>query len=97
MPTINQLVRKPRKPPVTHNKVPALAACPQKRGLELLAQGKSNKRISRALGMAEGTVRIHVTAILKAFGVANRTEAAITVDRLLRQPLTGDLGATGEG
>jgi len=31
MPTINQLIRKPRKPPVVRNKVPALEACPQKR------------------------------------------------------------------
>ena len=33
MPTINQLIRKPRKNPPTHNKVPALEACPQKRGV----------------------------------------------------------------
>jgi len=33
MPTINQLIRKPRQAPVTRNKVPALAACPQKRGV----------------------------------------------------------------
>ena len=33
MPTINQLIRKPRKRPVVHNKVPALDACPQKRGV----------------------------------------------------------------
>ncbi len=33
MPTINQLVRKGRKRPVTRNKVPAMEACPQKRGV----------------------------------------------------------------
>jgi small subunit ribosomal protein S12 len=33
MPTINQLIRKPRKRPVKRNKVPALQACPQKRGV----------------------------------------------------------------
>ena len=33
MPTINQLIRKPRKAPSTSNKVPALKACPQKRGV----------------------------------------------------------------
>lgn len=33
MPTINQLVRKPRKAKPVHNKVPALEACPQKRGV----------------------------------------------------------------
>ena len=33
MPTINQLIRKPRQAPVERNKVPALEACPQKRGV----------------------------------------------------------------
>ena len=33
MPTINQLVRKARKLQVKRNKVPALEACPQKRGV----------------------------------------------------------------
>ena len=33
MPTINQLIRKPRKKPVMRNKVPALESCPQKRGV----------------------------------------------------------------
>ena len=33
MPTINQLVRKPRKSKEKKNKVPALESCPQKRGV----------------------------------------------------------------
>ena len=33
MPTINQLVRSGRRVPVKRNKVPALEACPQKRGV----------------------------------------------------------------
>jgi small subunit ribosomal protein S12 len=33
MPTINQLVRNPRKAPITRNKVPALEGSPQKRGV----------------------------------------------------------------
>jgi len=33
MPTINQLVRKGRKKQIKKNKVPALEACPQKRGV----------------------------------------------------------------
>ncbi len=33
MPTINQLIRKPRSPKGVRNKVPALEACPQKRGV----------------------------------------------------------------
>ncbi|MHA1558265.1 MAG: 30S ribosomal protein S12 [Alphaproteobacteria bacterium] len=33
MPTINQLIRKPRVPKAAKNKVPALEECPQKRGV----------------------------------------------------------------
>lgn len=33
MPTINQMIRKPRKPKVARDKVPALESCPQKRGV----------------------------------------------------------------
>ncbi|MES2607188.1 MAG: 30S ribosomal protein S12 [Pseudomonadota bacterium] len=33
MPTINQLIRKPRTPKTVRNKVPALEACPQRRGV----------------------------------------------------------------
>src|SRR5690606_21939529 len=33
MPTINQLIRKARRPQPARNKVPALQACPQKRGV----------------------------------------------------------------
>src|SRR6187551_2383111 len=33
MPTINQLINKPRKPLAARNKVPAMEACPQKRGV----------------------------------------------------------------
>ena len=33
MPTINQLIRKPREPLAARNTVPAMEACPQKRGV----------------------------------------------------------------
>ena len=33
MPTISQLIRKPRQPVAARNKVPALEECPQKRGV----------------------------------------------------------------
>ena len=33
MPTIQQLIRKSRTPPVERNKVPAMQGCPQKRGV----------------------------------------------------------------
>ena len=45
--------------------------------LECVASGKSNKQIAYELGLTEGTVKLHVTAILKILGVYNRTAAVI--------------------
>jgi DNA-binding NarL/FixJ family response regulator len=45
--------------------------------LALLGQGKSNKDIADALGISEGTVKVHVGAILKVLGASNRTQAAL--------------------
>ncbi len=45
--------------------------------LELLAAGKSNKEIGLALGIAEKTVKAHVTAIFRSLNVVNRTQAAL--------------------
>ena len=45
--------------------------------LGLMMKGKSNKAICRVLNLAEPTVKNHVTAILKALKVTNRTEAVI--------------------
>lgn len=58
--------------------------------LALMMQGKSNKAICRSLDLAEATVRNHVSAILKALKVSNRTEAVITATELgwkLQRPL----------
>src|SRR5215468_4124854 len=50
--------------------------------LSLMMQGKPNKAICRVLNLAEPTVKNHVTAILKALEVSNRTEAVIAVGEL---------------
>jgi len=44
--------------------------------LTCLGQGLSNKEIGRRLGMAEKTVKAHVTGVLRGLGAANRAEAA---------------------
>jgi DNA-binding NarL/FixJ family response regulator len=46
-----------------------------------LSEGKSNKLIARELEMSENTVRVHVSAILAAFGASNRTEAMLIANR----------------
>lgn len=51
----------------------------QMRVLEPLIQGKTNRQISELLGLTEGTVKIHVSAILKALGVSNRSQALLEV------------------
>ena len=43
--------------------------------LNLIAEGKSNKQIAFNLNLTEGTVKLHVTAILKTLNVYNRTGA----------------------
>lgn len=43
--------------------------------LNLVAEGWSNKEIARTLGLAEGTVKLHVTALLRSLGASNRTQA----------------------
>lgn len=43
--------------------------------LRLLVEGKTNAEIAEALWISERTVKYHVTAILKHFGVRRRTEA----------------------
>lgn len=47
----------------------------QKQVLELMAEGRSNKEIAKALGMLESTAKTHVKVILKKLGAANRTQA----------------------
>ena len=50
--------------------------------LSLAAQGKSNPVIARHLGIAEGTVKLHMSAIFKALDVQNRSEAVLLASRL---------------
>ena len=56
--------------------------------LTLIGQGMSNRDIADRLTISEGTVKVHVGAILKTLGVSNRTQAAL---------LATELGITSEG
>jgi DNA-binding NarL/FixJ family response regulator len=49
--------------------------------LDLLSQGMPNKTIGRRLGLSENTVRGHVQALLEAFRVSSRSEAAFVARR----------------
>ncbi len=49
--------------------------------LKLMVQGKPNKLICRDLRLSEGTVKVHISAILKALNVRSRTQAVASLAR----------------
>jgi two-component system, NarL family, response regulator LiaR len=49
--------------------------------LELIGRGFANKRIAQELGIAEKTVKTHVSHVLAKLGVADRTQAALYAER----------------
>jgi two-component system, NarL family, nitrate/nitrite response regulator NarL len=65
-----------------NNPSQALLTSRQIEVLELMARGLPNKSIARTLVVAEGTVKLHVAAIMRSLGVHNRTEAVMEASRL---------------
>lgn len=60
--------------------------------LTLLAEGQSNKVIARNLGISDGTVKLHVKAILRKLNVSSRITAAVmAVEHGVRANATDDL------
>jgi len=53
----------------------------QRQILQLLSSGYANKEICLRLGLAEVTVKMHVSAIFRALGVTNRTQAVMVARR----------------
>jgi DNA-binding NarL/FixJ family response regulator len=58
--------------------------------LRFLEQGKSNKEIARTLALTEGTVKQHVSDILNALNVSNRTQAALIAGNRRRRQNADD-------
>ncbi|MET0911545.1 MAG: response regulator transcription factor [Ilumatobacteraceae bacterium] len=67
----------------------------ERRVLDLLAEGLTNRQIAREMYLAEKTVKNYVSNLLTKMGMSRRTEAAVYAARHAR-PLssTGDHGAT---
>jgi DNA-binding CsgD family transcriptional regulator len=59
--------------------------------LALLCEGLPNKLICRRLNIATGTVKVHISCILRELGVRSRLEAVVTARRhgLLGAPAPG--------
>ena len=71
MPTINQLTRKSRKAVKKRNKVPALKACPQKRGVCTRVYTTTPKKPNSALrkvARVKLTSKMEVTAYIPGVG-----------------------------
>src|SRR3954452_24219481 len=49
--------------------------------LDLLGEGLANKQIARRLGIAEKTVKTHLTSVFQSIGVTDRTQAALWAHR----------------
>lgn len=64
---------RPAPPPLTPRQRDVLA---------LLQQGQPNKLIARRLGLTEGTVKLHIAALLRALHARNRTEAVVRAREL---------------
>jgi DNA-binding NarL/FixJ family response regulator len=54
----------------------------QQEVIPMMIQGFSNKKIALEMGVAEATIKMHVTSIFKRLEVNNRTEAAMAVRKL---------------
>lgn len=66
----------------------------QRELLTLIARGESNKQIARTLGITEGTVKQHLSALYKKLGVNSRTKALARIEELLGPE--GELRATDQ-
>lgn len=71
MPTINQLVRKGRKPKIRKTKSPALQACPQRRGVCTIVRTMTPKKPNSALrkvARVRLTNGVEITAYIPGIG-----------------------------
>ena len=57
----------------------------ERRVLDLIAEGKTNRQIADAMILAEHTVKNYITGLLRKLQMASRTEAAIYATRLRTQ------------
>jgi DNA-binding NarL/FixJ family response regulator len=75
-----------RAAPEPHQKLPSIddvGLTPRQREvLGLLLQGLPNKLIARQLNLSVETVKDHVAAVLRALGVASRTQAVLAVSQM---------------
>ena len=83
-PSLLSSTQRDRSPltPLPPQLLPAILTARQIEVLDLVAKGLPNKTIAQKLRCSEGTIKLHVSAILKALHAHNRTEAVRIATRL---------------
>ncbi len=71
----------PAAPPERREFIPPKLTPRQLEVLSLLGEGLSNKLICRRLNIAPGTVKVHITGILRELGVTSRLQAVVAARR----------------
>jgi two-component system response regulator DevR len=83
-PNVTQQVLERLRHPDRHDPAEFATLTPQERRiLDLIAQGMTNRQIATELLLAEKTVKNYVSSLLGKLGVERRTQAAILANRLL--------------
>lgn len=76
------IVLDPRIVRVLRQKAPAALTRAEKQVAELVAEGLNNRQIAERLYLAEGTVKNHVSVLLRKMGAADRTVLALNLARI---------------
>jgi DNA-binding NarL/FixJ family response regulator len=78
---VARVVERISNPPKNATQLDSLS--PQERRiLDLIAQGQTNRQIAEAMFLAEHTIKNYTTTLLRKLKVSNRTEAAIYATKM---------------
>jgi two-component system, NarL family, response regulator DevR len=78
---VARVVERITNPPTTDSIRSSLSS-QESRILDLIAEGKTNKQIAKAMFLSENTVKNYVTNLLRKLKMTSRTEAAIYATKL---------------
>ncbi len=89
--SVARVVERISNPPQTDPEIQALT--PQERRiLDLIAEGQTNRQIAESMFLAEHTVKNYITGLLRKLKMSSRTEAAIYATKLKAGKDTSDTG-----
>ena len=78
---VARVIERISNPPKTDPEFQALTP-QEKRILDLIAEGQTNRQIAETMFLAEHTVKNYITGLLRKLKMSSRTEAAIYATKL---------------